>query len=175
MKSLALSYALKKKAKKMAEGGHVDEIASGYVDHEGNDVKHNHMAMMEDDRDLNQHGEYEEGPQGEMYADGGQITDNYQSEDHEMDMVGKIMKQRQMMYSKGGMIANGGEDELDEMADGQPNNFDDLSLRDDHEFSYTGKNSGDEIGDARQEKDDHDLVARIMNSRRKKDRMPRPA
>ena len=70
-----------------------------------------------------------------LMAEGGQITDNLQSDDHEMDMIGRIMKQRQQHYSNGGIVANGGEDDLDEMADGKPNNFDDLSMRDDLESS----------------------------------------
>lgn len=159
----------------MAEGGEVNEMASGFVDHEGNDIKHDHMAMEEDDRMLNQHGEHEEGPQGAHMAHGGQIHDGHQSEAHEMDMVGRIMKMRQHMYSEGGKVANGGEDDLDEMADGRPNNFDDLSMRDDLESSYTGANSGDELGNAREDHDRHDIVARIMASRKKKDRMPHPA
>lgn len=194
--SLAISYALKKKAKKMAKGGPVDgdvssssinsanidknvklpsdidpnnpvaksvkkafgyadggfvdeEKASGYIAHEGNDVKEAYAAGLEDGQSLNQ-----KGP--------------------EMDMVGRIMKQRQMM-SEGGKVANGGEDDLDQMADGKPNNFDDLSLRDDLESSYTGANSGDELGDEQEDSDRKDIVSRIMASRRKKDRLPSPA
>lgn len=174
-KSLALAYAMKRRGKKMSHGEMVDEKASGFVEHEGDDVKSDKMAMEEDDRMLNQHGEHEEGPEGMMYADGGFIEDNKQSDAHEMDMVGRIMKQRQMMYSKGGMVANGGEDDLNKMADSRPNEFDDLALRDDMEYSYTGANSGDELDDARESADRADIVSRIMNSRRKKDRMPRPA
>lgn len=192
--SLAIAYAMKKKAKKMAMGGQITdnyqhehddvdggtigkmkEQESGFVKHQGNDVKRDMMAMREDERKLNQHGEIEEGPQGAYMAAGGIIEGNYQSKDHEMDMVGKIMKQRQKMFSKGGMVANGGEDELSHMADGKPNNFDDLALRDDLDFSYDGANSGDEIGNAREDHDRSDIVAKIMASRRKKDKMPRPA
>lgn len=192
--SLALAYAMKRRGKKMAMGGQIKdnyqhehddvdggtigsmkEQKSGFVDHEGDVKRPDKMAMEEDDRMLNQHGEIEEGPQGTAYAEGGFIEDNKQSDAHEMDMVGRIMKQRQMMYSKGGMVANGGEDDLDKMADGRPNNFDDLALRDDMEYSYTGANSGDELDDARENADRADIISRIMASRRKKDKMPRPA
>lgn len=156
MSNMAIKYAMMKKAKKMAKGGMVDdghqsdctehcavpcdvhEMASGYMEHEGDDVKHNSAAMSEDE-----------------------------------DMVGRIMSKRNM-YSKGGMVANGGEDDLDEMADGKPNNFDDLALRDDLEFSYDGKNSGDHLGNEQLDEDDSDMIAKIMRSRAKKDRLPNP-
>lgn len=165
--SLAISYSMKKKAKKMAKGGRIEdnhqpehsethpeevhEMDSGYVDHEGDDVKHDAEAMAEDDKSLNQHAD-------EQSAD--------------EDMVSRIMKKRS--YSKGGMVANGGEDDLDKMADGRPNNFDDLALRDDLESSYTGENSGDELGNDREDADREDIVSRIMRSRAKKDRLPNP-
>lgn len=175
-KNLAIAYAMKNKSKKMAMGGFLKkEKASGYMEHEDNDVKHNMPAIEEDDRDLNQHGDDEVGPQGTRMAKGGDISDGYQDEDHEMDMVSRIMKQRAMMYSEGGKVANSGEDELDKMADGKPNNFDDLSMRDDLESSYTGANSGDEIGNDQEDEDRRDIVSRIMASRRKRDRMPHPA
>lgn len=153
---------------------HEDEMESGFVGHEGNDVKHDMAAMEEDDRRLDQHGEEEQGPYGMMMADGGRIG-SHQSEDHEEDMVGRVMKQRQQHFSKGGRVANSGEGDLDEMADGKPNNFDDLSMRDDLEEHYTGANSGDERGNAREDHDRQDIIARIMASRRKKDRNPHPA
>jgi len=181
-----------RKAFKFAEGGYIGshqspknphmkdgleepehELASGYVDHMGNDVKHNEMAIHEDDRMLNQHGADEEGPDGVMMAMGGEA--GHQSEAHEMDMIDHVMKHRMKHYSEGGRVANSGEDDLDKMADGRPNNFDDLSLRDDLESSYTGANSGDELGDAREDHDRADIIAKIMASRRKKDRLPRPA
>lgn len=100
---------------------------------------------------------------------------NLMAEGGEMhgDMVDRIMQRR--CYSKGGMVANGGDADLDEMADGRDNNFDDLALRDDLEFAYTGANSGDELGNEQEDQDRHDIVARIMRSRAKKDRNPRPA
>lgn len=156
--------------------GPMKEQKSGFVMHEDDDDKPHMLAMEEDDRMLNQHGEIEEGPQGVRMADGGMLTeDGYQSDSHMMDMVGRIMKMRQKMFSEGGKVSNGGEDELDHMADSKPNNFDDLSMRDDLKENYTGMNSGDEIGNAQEEDDRKDIVSRIMKSRNKKDRMPHPA
>lgn len=79
-----------------------------------------------------------------------------------------------ILSKRSGMEANGGEDDLDTMADGRPNEFDYLALRDDLSFSYTGANSGDELGNEREDQDRKDMVARIMRSRAKKDRLPNP-
>lgn len=171
--SMAVAYGMKKK-NKMAEGGGVamDE-KSGYGSLPEEREMENGPAMSEDNRDLNQHGEDEEGPQGARMAEGGFIG-SHQSEEHMEDMVGRIMKMRQKMYSKGGEIANEGEANLGRMADSHPNNFDDLSMRDDLESSYTGENSGDNLGNDRTDEDERDLVAQIMKSRAKKDRLPNP-
>lgn len=88
------------------------------------------------------------------------------------DMVGSIMKKRAHMYSKGGRVAN--DTGMGAAADLEDNQFDDLVKDDDLEFSYTGANSGDEIGNAEHDKEDHDMVSQIMKSRRKKDRLPNP-
>lgn len=99
------------------------------------------------------------------------IKDKKFSEDYgESTLIDRIMKKR---MSKGGMVANSdhGEDDED-LAGFSPNEFDDLSLRDDLEEHYTGKNSGDEIGDEQEDEDREDIISRIMRSRRKKDKMP---
>jgi hypothetical protein len=138
--------------------------------HPGNDVKHNESAEEESARMLNQHGEHEEGPQGPRMAEGGQIKDNYQSEAHMEDMVGRIMKMRQQMYSEGGRVAN----ETDQDAAGEkPNQFDDLVLRDDLESTYgEDDNAGDDIGNKQEDHDREDMVARIMRSRSKSSGKP---
>jgi len=197
--SMATAYGMKKRSKKMASGGcmaeggevgshqskgkpevdgdfpdkdhYIEEKASGFVAHEGNNVKHNNPAIEEDDRELGQHGAHEEGPTGVWMAEGGQITDNEQSKAHMFDMVDRIMKQRQHMYSEGGRVANSDLPLADEM----PAEYDNLHLRDDLSFSETGVNSGDHLGDAREDHDRADMIARIMKSRSKKDRMPSPA
>lgn len=101
-----------------------------------------------------------------------QVGSDYDAADKVMKMaaggmVDRIMKKR---MSKGGMVAN--DDEI--TADFQPNDFDDLALRDDLEFEYDGATSGDEIGNAGEDERRKDIVARIMKSRSKKDRMPNP-
>lgn len=84
------------------------------------------------------------------------------------DMVERIMKHR---YSKGGEVAN----ETEPMVDSEPAEYDDLVKDDDLEFHDTGANSGDEDGDEQEDEDRKDIVSRVMKSRKKKDRMPRPA
>ena len=75
------------------------------------------------------------------------------------------------MFSEGGKVDN----DTPITAGFKPNDFDDLALRDDLESSYTGANSGDEDGSEGEDERRKDIVARIMKSRAKKDRMPRPA
>lgn len=77
-------------------------------------------------------------------------------------MVDRIMRKR---------MAKGGEVTADEL----PNEFDEQELEPAEEFSYTGANSGDELGNDEMDENDRDLISRIMRSRAKKDRMPRPA
>lgn len=164
---------------KFAMGGMVDEEAE-YDPKQEPMRKHNSRSAMEDDRMLNQHGEYEEGAEGtmddnEMEPD---IHDPHavENQDEKEDMVGRIMKQRAQHYSKGGRVANEDHGPKDSrLADFSPNEFDDLALRDDLEDSYTGANSGDELSDEREDEDRKDIVARIMKSRAKKDRNPSPA
>lgn len=134
--SLAIAYGMKKKAKKMADGGMASNSMAG-------DPEADKYDAVEDGDDM-------------MMGSGG--------------MVDRIMKARCM--SKGGMVAN---DTSRESADQEPNEFDDLVLRDDLDSSYTGADSGDELGNAAEDMDDRDIVARIMKSRKLKDRMPRPA
>ena len=72
--------------------------------------------------------------------------------------------------SRGGEVANDDEP----TADFEDNSFDDLANRDGLEFSYTGANSGDELGDTDPDKEENDRVGRIM-MKRKKQSNPRPA
>lgn len=149
---------------------HEDETRDYMPPHEPG-AERNEMATEEDDRDLDQHGEDEQGPYGTMMAEGGQIEDNEQTSEHMLDMVGRIMKQRQMHYSKGGQVANA----VPRIGGSGDNNFDDLYLRDDdmEDADYTGENSGDEVGNEGEDERRHDIVSRIMKSRNKKgNRMP---
>lgn len=92
---------------------------------------------------------------GVCMAEGGDVDD-----DDDLDMVGRIMKKRT------------GEP----VADFEQNDFDYMDQeKAGHEADYTGENEGDELGDEQEDDDRKDIVARIMRSRAKKDRMPRPA
>jgi hypothetical protein len=166
-----------------AKGGFIeDEMASGYKKHAGDDVKMNARASRESARSLGEHGEDEMGPDGggegfhgERYeGNPGNEHDEYQDPDaqDDDDLVGQIMKQR--MYSKGGQIAN----ETPITADFEKNDFD-LLAKDgglDSEIANdTGLNSGDYTDDKTEDEERDDIIAQIMKSRAKKDRMPRPA
>jgi hypothetical protein len=111
----------------------------------------------------------------DMKAEGGYITDNEQDDSHEMDMVGRIMKQRQQSFSQGGKVANSDHGVNDsKLAGFSPNEFDELALNDDLESSYTGANSGDELGNKREDINREDIITKIMRSRAKRDRLPNP-
>ena len=99
---------------------------------------------------------------------GGQVEEPAAGSGFSDDMVDRIMKHQ---YSKGGMVAN----DTPPVADFEENEFDDLVLRDDLDFHETGSNSGDLIGNDQEDEDREDILNRIMKSRAKKDRMPRPA
>ncbi len=101
-------------------------------------------------------------------AKGGVVCGDESGSSMTNDIVDRVMAKK---YSKGGMVAN----DTDPSADALPNEFDDLVLRDDLESSYTGKDSGDELGNAQMDDDNDDIVSRVMRSRKLKDKMPRPA
>lgn len=158
---------------------HEEEYASGYESMPMDGAKENHRAEMEAGRDLNQHGEDETGPMG-AYAQGGMYDDDDTPEKpapiaggyaeggeiDDLDMVGHIMKKRQMCYSEGGRVAN----DTPITVDFEDNDFDNLVKRDDLESSYTGANSGDDDGDSSVDMPGEDVVSRMMRMRR--DRMP---
>lgn len=142
--------------KKFAKGGSVDMQASGYQAMPEEHEVHNEAAMRMDARKLGQHGAAEEGA-GDM--------------NHLNPVVRKIMMGRMKGYSKGGVVSN----EQSMHADELPNEFDELVLDGGEDFSYTGANSGDELGNAGEDERRRSVVARVMASRRKKDRNPSPA
>lgn len=169
----------------MAEGGmmHAEDEWDG-ADYNKKRLMHpDEAAMREDERKLGQHGDIEEGPDGvppnspkdELHDKAHrEQTGNYSdTEDGDgTDMVGRIIAQRQRMFSKGGQVAN--EDEIE--AGFSPNEFDDLHLDDKLEQHDTGENSGDYIGDEGEDERREDIVSRIMRSRRKgPGHNPRPA
>lgn len=189
--SLAIAYGLKKR-KKMADGGKVDpDVVQGSMDktfkpdplpasrapdeqHTPEETVHRLETrqtirkLTPEEQDQYNQAKAKVSSQAPAsgtipdHAEGGMI-------DHdEDDMVSRIMHKRHQMYSEGGKVANGGEDEFSHMADSKPNNFDVLSMDDDLEFHDTGANSGDELGNKSEDHDRHDIISRIMKSRAKK-------
>jgi hypothetical protein len=86
-----------------------------------------------------------------------------EDKDSDSDMVDQIMAKR---------MAEGGMADLDMLADSKPNDFE---AHTDDGVSYTDANSGDELSDDQEDMDRRDMVAMIMKSRAKKDRLPNPA
>lgn len=143
------------------------EFESGFMKHPGNDIKHNSMAMHESGKGLNQH----------------PVDMREETEHADDEFVDRIMHKKSMDYhgldrlSEGGKVANQehGEDN-NELAGFSPNEFDDLVLRDDLESTYgDDDNAGDALGNDQEDEDRADIIARIMRSRAKKDKLPRPA
>ncbi len=94
--------------------------------------------------------------------------DNEAANMEDADMIARIMHSRKK-YSKGGQVANDvGIAEADE----KPAEYDDLVLDDNLEDD---SGAGNEHGDAAQHERDMDVVAKIISSRKKKDKLPRPA
>ncbi len=192
--ALAIAYQMKRKAKKMAEGGMVpkgthydehekeemtpyidgghqsssvydydmedphktqpespghdsmfdeDEMGDAFVSHEGDDKKHNSMAMSEDDKDLNQ------------------------------DLVDRIMYKR---MAKGGVVADEGMGDPMKHPDQMEADYDYLSTGDlDDSTTNSGAADGDEDGNMAEDERRRDIVARIMRQRSMKQRNPNPA
>lgn len=164
--SLAIAYNMKRKAKKMADGGTVamtkeerEDANTGaaptdygpneqYDDESGKPMPNSQLVHQ-------WYGSRAALP-GEKMSFGG-------------DVVDKAMRKR---YSEGGEVAN----DTPAMADSLPNDFDDLSLRDDLTSTYgEDDNAGDSLDNTQENSDREDIIARIMRSRAKKDRLPRPA
>lgn len=165
MSDMAIKYAMHKRAKKMSQGGmcaHGKDVCE--MCHGGKMMAKGGFVEEEESSgylpEPKEHAEHEV-----MHP-----VEN-QGFPEEEDMIGRIMKQRAQHYSRGGQVAN----DTPIHADLEDNQFDDLVKRDDLEQHYTGANSGDEIGDHQEDEDRHDIVTRIMKSRRLKDRNPRPA
>lgn len=96
----------------------------------------------------------------DKFADGGAV-------DGTDGIVDRIMQR----FAKGGAVANDTPPE----ADFEENDFDVLPDMEDTEADETGENSGDEDGDKQEDEDREDIVSRVMKSRKKKDKNPRPA
>lgn len=167
--SLAIAYQMKKKAKKACHGGKMasgGSVSSG--DPEMNYAEGGRIGSHQSacDEHCNHPGKPHEQASGyakethpvELPTHQGLTDSGEQSKAHEMDMVGRVMRK----MSKGGQVANDvGEGQE---ADKKPNEFDDLVLRDDLEFSDSGANSGDEDGGPSKD----DVIARAMMKKKAK-------
>lgn len=117
------------------------------------DAKERHKEVLSESRSM---------PKGPLsdpkkYAEGGDVMGDD-------DLVMRIMKKR---YAQGGAV--------EPVADFEPNDFDEMDLEPAEHFHETGANSGDEDGDEAEDDDRKDIVSKIMKSRKKKDKLPRPA
>lgn len=177
--SLAIAYAIKRKAAKQHKAMGGDMCAHGKM--MGCPTCHEDGGPVIDPEKAKQ---FMEGYKKPM-AKGGSVHEdemmtgyeampkehemmNHEAEMEDNDMIDRIMAQR---YSEGGKVANDVEPEADE----EPAQYDELAKDDDIEFHYTGANSGDELGDEEEDEDRHDIVSRIMKQRKMKGKMPRPA
>ncbi len=173
--SLPMAYAMKKRAKKMADGGMLTD--DGYQSHDKPEVDGGlmpkaHLALeLEEEMKPDHDDHMKSGIEHDVENQLGDEDEGAGGGDPIHPMVKRIVMGLMKGYSEGGMVAN--EDKR--ITGSMPDEFDDLALRDDLEFSDTGANSGDELGDAQEDEDRHDMVSRIIRSRSKKDRMPRPA
>jgi hypothetical protein len=149
---IAENRAINPKLKGLSEGGDV-------IPEEGQGEKDGYESKSSHDLSELKHFEKHD---DDTYPEHGAETDS-----HEMDMVDYIMAKR---MSRGGEVAN----DTPPIADGKEADYDYLAKHDDMEFNYTGKNSGDEIGNEQEDDDRHDMVDRIM-LKRMRERNPRPA
>lgn len=199
MSNMAIKYNMMKKAKNFAIGGACDahgdqmcKMCHGGKMAEGGEVEDE--LFDDDDSALDMVGHIMK-KRAKMFAEGGDTDDSTSEPDPSPaptkrpvvdpdkaksfsnafdnnfadggDVVSSIMKKR---GSTPGAKAN----EAGITADFEPNEFDDMVLDDNlDDFHDTGANSGDELGDHQEDEDRRDIVASIMKSRGKKDRLPR--
>lgn len=195
MNNFAMACAMKKRSKKMSKGGQVDEEDDLDLNQHGeeesgpeDDMVHRvvknfaagGMIDEEDEGSSNMGGFMSSHPE---YGGSEAPSDVEETINHDFDNADSVMHKAagglidnimRKHYSKGGQVSNDvGVAEADKM----PAEYDDLVLRDDdmEDADYTGANSGDELGDEGEDMRRKDMVSRIMKSRSKRDRMPRPA
>ncbi len=163
------------KPKLMAEGGYI----GSYQSKDKPEIDGDLMPEAHLEQELAEHVAHMDAPDSHVEH---AVMNQMGAEDEgagDMDMIHpmvmKIMMGRAKGYSKGGMVANEDQGESasvpDEMAKDKPNEFDDLALRDDLEFDSSGANEGDEHGDAAEDHDRADIIARVLKSRAKRDKM----
>lgn len=159
------------KEEHLAKVFHEEEM-DGMAAHEHYKAKHNMAAEHEDARKLGQHGAMEIGPE-DHYAYGGLgehheahelhgVEEGHQDENHEEDLVGKILRKRQHMYSKGGMVAN---EMHREFANRQPAEYDYLAKYDDMADHHSAGNLHGSKLNQEPVHEEHDIVSRILRKR----------
>jgi hypothetical protein len=159
------------KEEHLAKVFHEEEM-DGMAAHEHYKAKHNMAAEHEDARKLGQHGAMEIGPE-DHYAYGGLgeyhgshelhgVEEGHQDENHEEDLVGKILRKRQHMYSKGGMVAN---EMHREFANRQPAKYDYLAKYDDMADHHSAGNLHGSKLNQEPVHEEHDIVSRILRKR----------
>ena len=179
--SLAIAYALKRKAKKMADGGQVEHEAaeSDAVERqEHQEPQHDLVDRQEQSKPLKQ------------LAEGGDIEeDSVDRQEHkapQKDLVDHSDPSKPIIMqklAKGGVVdrimakrkgplaeAMEGEAEEDHLADSEENEFDDVVKEDSAESHIP---SDEEHSDEQEDEDRKDIVSKIMASRRLKDKMPK--
>lgn len=146
-KNIAIAYSMaRKRSKKCASGGMVKSGDKEMDYAEGGEVKSPNDGPVSEE-------EAKKFSKGLGFAHGGQVNGE-PCKACGAPVYSKMEDSHRANMSKGGQVAN----DTDMSADESPNEFDDLALRDGLEFSYDGKNSGDEKGGPSKD----DVVARAM-------------
>ncbi len=89
--------------------------------------------------------------------------------------VGCAMCEGGRCMEHGGMVDRIMAKRQPDLADFKPNEFDELELDPAPSPPHSGDDYGDDLGNEALHENDRDLISRIMRSRAKKDRLPRPA
>lgn len=177
--SMAIAYNMKKKSKKMAEGGDVMKAerhahdkgtsASGAKIRSGNRSmdfsKHPIASAPSIHREMGRedHREAKERAAESLYAEHDRpkpkLKGLAEGGDVEGDHIDRILSK---CMSEGGVVSN----EQGEHADEMPNEFDDMVLDDHLDFHDTAANSGDDLGSKLNQKED--MQDRILRKRASK-------
>lgn len=104
----------------------------------------------------------------EMEAPEAETENEMEGKAHGGDIVSRIMHKK---YSHGGVVSNQGQSMPSHQAGSKPREFDYLVEEGGPES--TQHDLGDELGNAREDHDRHDIVSKIMHSLAKKGKMPK--
>lgn len=161
--SMAHAYRMKKK---MADGGYMEGEESqpapvAASNNKAAEMTKSMRSAFNYDKDYAHGGPVCMDCGGQMMAEGGEL-----SQEPDMDMIDHIMNDR----------SNGADADASlPEADFEPAEFDDLVKDDGLEEHYTGKNSGDEIGDKEQDEERSLADDAFEEMKKKKDKNPKPA